>query len=132
MEEILINNKIIGEFMGDFMGLYWSYVNGFYLDNNGQMAMLTNKCGRFHSSLDWLMPVIEKIESLNYLTLKEYSNVVFRRFKHVDIYWVIEGVCDYGDNKLKITNIISNHGKKEIDVLYTTIVEFIKWYNQNK
>ena len=85
----------------------------------------------FNSSWDWLMPVVEKIESLTYGTLKLYNHVNVRRFKHVNYYWVVDGVADYGDGKQTITAITFPHGdNKDIDALYNTVVKFIEWYNE--
>ena len=58
---------------------------------------------RFHNSWDWLMPVVEKIDELEY-ELPEDSNLI-------------------GD----IT-----HGLVSLDIkmTYSAVVEFINWYNK--
>ena len=103
------NNKLIAEFMGA------------YFDDKG----MTRLCGKFglervsalnlkyHSSWDWLMPVVEKIESD-----ERYD---------VDI-------LQYGtkitDNQKEIVNNIADISfDKKIDHTYDAVVEFIKEYN---
>jgi hypothetical protein len=60
---------------------------------------------RYHSSWDWLMPVLKKIDESE-VELNEDSNLI-------------------GD----IT-----HGLVSIDIQMTfeAVIEFIKWYNENK
>lgn len=136
-DEILEGNKLIAEFFNN------EYVDENRWISNNQLGLirvynfkelnLFNQDERnlkFHLFWDWLMPVVNKIELLDYLNLNVYSAVKFRRFNHVDTFWVIDGISDCGDNKVKISNFISNHGKNEIDTLYATITEFIKWHNK--
>lgn len=67
---------------------------------------------KFHSDWNWLMKVIEKIESSGY---------------RVEIVKHICGI--YLSDKEKI--IISENIPK-IEAVYNVCVEFIKWYNENK
>lgn len=118
-------NKIIAKFMGDFMGLLWSDINEFYLDNNGQMAMPINPCGRFHSSWDWLMPVVEKIESTRIL---DYNIRVT-----IDSTRTIISITHSGKGSIKtFYKGIYEDSDDKITRTYKVIIEFIKWYNQNK
>ena len=61
---------------------------------------------------NWLMPVVEKIESLG------HGVTVYRKGCHIN------------DIGLRSTNGF-NHSSK-IEQTYKAVVEFIKWYNQNK
>ena len=81
-------NKLIAEFMG-----VYSEENGYDYTEIG------NRGVRYHTSWDWLMPVVQKIE--DYLS----DNV---------------GEVGYFDDGL-----ISN----DIEVRYQAVVEFIKQYN---
>ena len=58
------NNKLIAEFMG-----VYSKENGY------DYTKIGNKGVSYHKSWDWLMPVIEKIESLGYTFEKNYQRV---------------------------------------------------------
>ena len=59
----------------------------------------------FHSSWDWLIPVIDKIYSMNeYIEYKDYMNNI---------------ICD---GEIDINT-------KFIQITFSDVVEFIKWYN---
>ena len=104
-EKIIEGNKLIAEFMGIKTKVYsdrptitrWKYGN----------SMLYETDLKYHSSWDWLMPVIYKIESFG------FSATI------LDV-----GMCIAG--KL----IIERFGESKIEGTYYTIIEFIKWYNQ--
>ncbi len=105
-------------------------IKGREVDDETQEPYFELESLPFNRSWEWLMPVVEKIESLTHVELKTYNNVSFRRFKHVDFYWVIDGITDYGDNKQTLNNFIINHDEKEINALYNTIADFITWFNK--
>ena len=98
-------NKLIAEFMG------YAFVNGVYESPKDEFhidEML------YHTSWDWLMPVVEKIESDD-----RYD---------VDI-------LQYGtritDNQKEIVNNIADISfDKKIEHTHNAVVEFIKWYNK--
>ena len=116
-------NKLIAKFMGDFMGLFWSDTNEFYLDNDGQMAMPINPCGRFHCSWDWLMPVVEKIELLK---IKDYNIRV-----SIDSVRCLISITHFYEGSIKIfyKNIYNDNDSK-MERIYKLIIEFIKYYNK--
>lgn len=69
----------------------------------------------YHTSWDWLMPVVEKINSF-----PDYGIVFFKSVCHVNDY----------DTLLFETNV----GKdgKLIDAIYEAVVQFIKYYTQKE
>jgi len=69
----------------------------------------------YHTSWDWLMPVVEKIETLGY-QFKQCS-------KRVEIW--------KDDNKPHKTPIIDNKEETKILSAWYAVVEFIKWHNEN-
>ncbi len=70
----------------------------------------------YHCSWDWLMPVVEKIESD-----ERYD---------VDI---LQYGTRISDNQKEIVNNIANISfDKKIDHTYKAVVEFINQYNKNK
>jgi hypothetical protein len=110
-EKIIEGNKLIAE----FMGAIWGKSTGWEF---GQFSSVYSRCGnnlKFHLSWDWLMPVVEKIISLNYgfnLILTTTNT------RHCVIY---SGNGEY-DNLL--------HGDEQIiNIVWKSVVEFIKWYN---
>ena len=107
MKTTVENNKIIAEFMG-FKPARCR--NGFAWDNNkiikpislhGSLINSGNN-GKFHTSWDWLMPVIEHI-----LT-----------------------ICAEDDELEKYAVITDS--VPFIDQTYFEVVQFIEWYNENK
>lgn len=77
----------------------------------------------YHTSWDWLMPVVEKIESLGVSTDIHY----FAKPK-IEQFGFNIGSTFIGYN-LDYDN--SSTGKTKIETAYISVVKFIKWYNKN-
>lgn len=71
---------------------------------------------KYHSSWDWLMPVVEKIESLNFSTL------IYHLPKTLYTTKIISGGAD----------VVGVNRDTKIQSVFDTVIEFIKWYNANK
>lgn len=127
--ETVENNKLIAEFMGS------KYINIPYTDNDGNIQdfwhwskpengwpvniyggmemstafMIENWF--YHSSWDWLMPVVDKIESLG------NQIAVFNKAAAI--------------SNCKNLNLFSDSfkGETKIEATYKAIVRFIKWHN---
>lgn len=99
--ETLESNKLIA----DFMGYKWPSTD---LYSDKEVKEITHseiKKLNYHSSWDWLMPVIKKIENINHdsaVILEEQGKVLL-----LPIY-------------------------SEINKVWCAVVEFIKWYNENR
>jgi len=110
-EEIIEgNNKLIGKFMGGHDNGQNRWYNIFL----GQNGYYWSDQLKFHSSWEWLMSVVEKIESLEW-------NVNINK-----------NCCIY-DNQHKITacgKSITRLGDTKIESVWLAVVEFIKWYNK--
>lgn len=74
----------------------------------------------FHSSWDWLMPVVEKIERYLY----EEQATEFK----IDIF---SGASIYIPSTKTHIHYSYNESSK-IESVYNAVIEFIKWYNENK
>lgn len=123
------NNKMIAEFMG---GLYnnqarlslqsneiWLPYHGVcnYKNNNG-------KCLKYHSSWDWLMEVVEKIESLeNEENYYLYDVIIFPDA-------VLIESKDIGE--IILINKSKGTFTTKIEAVYTACIEFIQWYNEKR
>lgn len=103
-EQILDGNAKIAAFIGwknigmKSLELWIRFENDFGL-NTDELT--------FHSSWDWLMPIVVKIEEMP----------IYNKF-------IIETGGHFGKDDLV------NH--KYIESTWKNIVEFIEWYNQNK
>ena len=90
---------------------------------------------QYRYSWDWLMPVVEKIESLRYT--KCPSDVGFSTGVAVPIF-TIEGesvIIDWhngAEGRWGNWKTFTNNNKSKFENLYQAVVEFIKWYNENR
>lgn len=69
----------------------------------------------YHSDWNWLMEVVEKIESLDFI---------------FSIHHETANIFNGGCNELKYNETVQARTKKE--AVYNACIEFIKWYNLNK
>ncbi len=93
-------NKLIAEFHGEFD--VWKPTDGIY-----PFPL------KYNSSWDWLMPVVEKIESLdgNFIVTIEA------------LYCVIS---ENGENPI----IECQQHETKIENVFQVVIQFIEWYNQ--
>lgn len=98
------NNKLIADFM-----------NHPDLGTKGDFSYL-----KYHTSWDWLMPVVEKIENILLSTDNSFNVTI-----GCGIYCTIQDA--YGE----LIDINTCEPTK-IEATYKAVVEFIKWYNKNK
>ena len=98
-------NKLIAEFMGgtlDSPGSPYYY----FLEKGKYETEL-----KYHSSWDWLMPVVEKIETLN----NSCTLVIIEDERcHIDT-----------QNGFELDSV----GCTKIEATYNAVVRFIEWYN---
>ena len=130
-KEILEGNKLIAEFM------QYNDIDCHECKHSGVCNHL--QCGlstqekieqfKFHSSWDWLMPVVEKIE---YLYATDYILPRFEINSHICSFSV--GYSEFKKYKQWICGCYDSSPEKEkrntkIEAAYYVCVEFIKWYN---
>ena len=107
------NNKLIAEFLG--------YIDngcseeGFLIDPKTNYDVCIDSL-QFHTDWNWLMQVVEKIESLGYWT--ELLGGCHQEFRIGKI------------NQIK--EFINKDGSDKKEAVYNACIEFIKWYNENK
>ena len=116
-QSIIENNKLIAEFMGlqitaDQKAYFIELGDSKYFNTNKgitQNAMLINRL-RYNSSWDWLMTIVENIESLNH--------------------WVeIYGVGCYVKPKTTEGYLKAFNASTKIECVYNACIDFIKWFN---
>lgn len=101
------NNKLIAEFMG---------VSKSKIDTNGQVLNFENsKYNTYHKDWNWLMEVVEKIESL-------VSQFNIRTYTLGSTYTDVNIIN--GDKRIDIELQTS-----KIEAVYNACVAFIEWYN---
>jgi hypothetical protein len=120
MEIIKQNNRMIAEFMGakyDKDTSFPIHPNDLWLPMHGvcNFTSTNGNCLRYHSSWDWLMPVVEKIESLS----KENETYSFSITKFsVRVLYRGSRVVD-----LPIDNT-------KFESTYQAVIQFIELYNK--
>ena len=108
------DDKIIAKFMELRIDSFPDKSDWWFVDLNDLESIYHNKNeSLFSSDWNWLMPVVEKIETDNY-GFKMCRKVV-------EVYY---------DNTKVI--ILKTKEKTRIESLYKAVVEFIKWYNEQK
>jgi len=116
------NNRIIAEFMDlKPVKVFGNYsiskdhvsVN---CENSNDAINSFCKSTKYHSDWNWLMEVVEKIESLGY-NFNITSGDATVLYYHCAIYQ---------------TSIYRIDGTTKIQATYETVIEFIKWYNLQK
>lgn len=111
------NNKLIAEFLGYNI---WSWDNENFYITKGVAPNETNhniKSLKFHYNWDWLMEVVDKIETIEDgsfdVVISQDIGAVYR--------W-----------ELNETISADESSSTKIEKVYNACVEFIKWYNKNK
>jgi hypothetical protein len=119
------NNKLLAE----FMGLTQTEINYYYFPKFERAFRLGDL--KFHSDWNWLMEVVEKIESLEKpitnnpnLVGKNEDYEVHIQGKHVKIY-------AHGEVTKEVVDLRSSESNSKIEAVYNACIEFIKWYNEN-
>ena len=127
-DDIIENNKLIAEFLGwekSEMKLFVPTVSTVYRTieyYNGEKVVgsFTHPSSmKFHKSWDWLMPIVEKVESMKYVVT------------------ITQNICTIkasvmGDTTL-ITRQTGNYSTPDTKIYNTwlALIDFIKWYKEN-
>lgn len=107
------NNKIIAEFLGESKQPYeFSQFGYMTLSGDWKDTFFVEQL-KFHSNWNWLIEVVEKIESLKFSVLIGKNTCVIEQ--------------TFGKTSLNLGVI---RGKDKIEAVYNACAEFINWYNQ--
>lgn len=119
-------NALIAEFMG-LVALKKPYLGAFTTNGSNEIEpsfsvfindKMVDECWyvypEFHSSWDWLMPVVEKIHS-------DTDFLVTIYYRSCKVFPMNRGV--------EMDILIKE--KPTIEAVWTAVVEFIKWHNKN-
>lgn len=107
--KITEGNKLIAEFMGYQINIGYNKQGVLFAGQHINANKLL-----YHSSWDWLMPVVEKIESLNFTTS------IYHLPKTLNTVKIFSGGAD----------VVGKNGETKMEAVYKAVIEFIKWYNQ--
>lgn len=123
------DNELIAEFHG------WTHVptpkgkgKGIWNFTAWNKAAFNSECFLYHKSWDWLMPVVEKISKITFKWETKHES-------GTDSYYLRTfGMLDEetGRVMVRINNCALHTAPTLIEATYKAVVEFIKWYNENK
>ncbi len=121
-DEIKKGKVLIAAFMNIGYKRYdnWGY---FFYDKVSGDIVATDIL--FNSSWDILMPVVEKIENINYVSV--YFSKTYLGIHKVEISL---HTPNYVSPTVSKTVFIENNNR--LEATFRAVVEFIKWYNTNK
>ena len=130
MNNIIENNKLIAEFLDwEFDDLSETFETPFLKLVDPQAfgeeqfsCKLQDFELEFHTDWNWLMSVVEKIENL-----QDENNCAIYNIQ------IEQSFTEIIDNHTSETIIYNIDADSKIEAVYNTVIEFIKWYNeQNK
>jgi hypothetical protein len=87
---------------------------------------------QYHSSWDWLMPVVEKIEMPEVDDRKE---TVIRAAADVKVFYkacIINYEPDGDSGDKNEETIIQTRGETKLEAVFQAVYQFIQWYNKQK
>ena len=128
-KEIIEGNKLIAEFFGEKVNKP-NNIDGFK-----EMVRLKSPDGKignwaygqipdFSLLWDWLMPVIEKIESLGYDTQIDFGYNPYSKRADKMHYWTQIAKDQTADA------IYGSSIKSKRESVWKAVIEFVKWYNK--
>ena len=115
-EQIIQSNQLIAEFMGIEFDPEIHLFYGYEWDehNNGVPEYEVY----YHQSWDWLIPVVEKIETII------FENDEYYNFQILGGCYVVI-ISSHGHELITVDN-----GQSKLECAYLAAVQFIEWYNQ--
>lgn len=123
MGDLVSNNCLIAQFMGEKIENGQVYASSNMISSFGVSYPCSVNDLLYHSSWDWLMPVVEKIEDTSLPGFPKYGHHFQITNWNVIIKDILSGVvrCSINLSSMKILS--------KIEAVYLAVVQFIKWYN---
>jgi hypothetical protein len=111
------SNRQIAEFMAEPISEYKDESDNIWIQAlRGSDSAI--EAAKYHTSWDWLMPVVEKIEKETPFTFNISRSQVWLADENYRMTAIGERIAVEADSK--------------IEAVYLAVVQFIKWYNKNK
>lgn len=124
-------NKLIAEFMGAKV----KNCSGISIIEFPDKSTCNLSDLKYHLSWDWLMPVIEKVESIGSTVEIHGTRNVFEKINLHSCrlhHSVFNTVTDkYAVDEVVLFKYNTKFNISKINCVYEAIVEFIKWYNRS-
>jgi len=136
-KEIIEGNQLIAEFMSTeptLMDGWYLWSDGIYFSvrdqDKGKVLNSIYGYVKYHSSWDWLMPVVEKIGEIRFPDDKYESG---ERIYIERCYPITFGMKD--EEEKFMVRLLGNQlfrADTLIKATWLSVVDFIKWHNKNK
>lgn len=84
----------------------------------------------YHSNWSWLMPVVEKIESVGYRTCIDGGDKQFGNYCHIKK-WTNDNELKHFIKEGQKDKIVSQQSTK-INTVYPAVLQFLEWYNSQQ
>ena len=136
--DIINNNKLIASFMGARITKFPDNTEGHTFWNedetpgrsgsfpDGSTSYFNYECG-YNTEWNWLMTVIDKIESIPFANLRYYSikfhNNAVEHKQYVSYFTKTDNQYDH---------IVESYSSDRFTASYNSVVDIIKWYNKHK
>jgi hypothetical protein len=120
-QEIIDGNKLIAEFI-EMENVIYGDTGVTYYKNN--IPYQTFKL-EFHSSWDWLIPIMQKIGTLGFMVTLEFDEKPYLTYISIKDNSTATYIDeDYEDRDYEI--------ESDIHLAWFNVVNFIKWYNKQE
>lgn len=123
IEDLIENNILIAKFMGgELSDRFIAKVKIIKINHENYYSYgCLPEDLKYNTSFDWLMPVVEKIQSINITPPPNYTGY------RIEI--VVQGYVKISGFPMPpITKNVSIEGGL-LNAIYASVIEFIKWYN---
>jgi len=117
MKNTVENNILLAEFLGWDVNEDGTIELPLELANHWQGESRELDCLVFHKNWNWIMLVVDKVESLG-----------FSVSIHTDTCYVAHNT----DKCIETIINISDYKLGKLKVVYNACIQFVKWYNENK
>jgi hypothetical protein len=124
------SNKLIAEFMGAHSRVSDKYGELFRFDNRGGEYGENALPIRYHQSWDWLMPVVDKIDTMDLSNIQACINGTLGKPTGASMIMYDDRSYICVDGVGTLLNVFNTNNR--LSNTYECVVEFIKWYNKNK
>lgn len=86
---------------------------------------------KFNTSYDWLMIVVDKIESINKDSFLHNVGIEISKNK-IKVNYSVQAslIYTFGNNYLEQAINKKTHYSNKLEALYNAVIYFIKWYNE--
>lgn len=120
-KDITIGNLLIAKFMDNWTDT--GLEPAFHVHNHKGYELHELQ---FHTSWDWLIPVVEKIGSTDYSSVDiHWGTGCTDSFAWCDILW------SNNSKSFHTSDDLNTDEQSLIKAIWLAVIEFIKWYNKN-